>query len=286
MLLAEGPDRVASHDMRRSMARHRGTTRQVQNGPELTDIVTRPDRASISTTTVGQLPVHLEQARLHVVDQLSPLTLAEEELPAVRWTSSGSLSASEKFGASSITRSASWLTRSSCVETTTMRPGAGQFPHEAKNALDLDVIEVGGGLVGQQQRRIVDEGTGDRHALLLPSGQLGGAMMGSLVKPDAGQQFVGPRLGRPPGCARQPHRNDDIATGTEAGDQVEGLEYHAHRVAAVLGQRRAAQLVDDDGAELAPSRWSASATRRDTRAGSSCRSPTARAEPPARRPGP
>ena len=33
-------------------------------------------------------------------------------------------------------------------------------------------VEVAGGLVGQEQVRLVDEGARDRHPLLLPAGQL------------------------------------------------------------------------------------------------------------------
>ena len=38
-------------------------------------------------------------------------------------------------------------------------------------------VEVAGGLVGQQQRRVVDEGAGDRHALLLAARQLVGVVV-------------------------------------------------------------------------------------------------------------
>ncbi len=77
-----------------------------------------------------------------------------------------------------------------------MRPGLASSRRSRRIPFDLNVIEVGGGLVRQEQRWIVDERAGDRHPLLLSAGQLGGAMVGALLQPDAGEEFVGPLLGR------------------------------------------------------------------------------------------
>src|SRR5690606_10637398 len=52
-------------------------------------------------------------------------------------------------------------------------------------------IEVAGGLVGQQQGRAGDQGTGDRHALLLAAGKLVRMAVGELLQADVGQQAAG-----------------------------------------------------------------------------------------------
>ena len=44
---------------------------------------------------------------------------------------------------------------------------AGQLTQEAKDAFDLDVVEVGRWFIGQDQLRFVHQCTGDRHPLLL-----------------------------------------------------------------------------------------------------------------------
>ena len=44
----------------------------------------------------------------------------------------------------------------------------GEFADQSQHLLDLDEVEVRGGLVGQEQRRIQGERPGDRDALLLP----------------------------------------------------------------------------------------------------------------------
>ena len=51
-------------------------------------------------------------------------------------------------------------------------------------------IEVAGGLVGQQQRRAVDQRPGDGHPLLLAAGHLRGLVVGAVGQPDAIQQHV------------------------------------------------------------------------------------------------
>ena len=107
---------------------------------------------------------------------------------------------------------------------------------EPQDPVDLDVVEVGGGLVGQHERRVLDEGPGDGHPLLLSSRHLIGTMVTPLVQTDLLQQDIGtvPRLARP--HAGQPEGDHHVRTGVEARDQVEGLEHDADGVAPIVGE--------------------------------------------------
>ena len=56
-----------------------------------------------------------------------------------------------------------------------------------EHAHDLDAgarIQVAGGLVGEEERRLVDEGAGDGDALLLAAGELVGQVVGAVGKAD------------------------------------------------------------------------------------------------------
>src|ERR1039458_9172622 len=72
---------------------------------------------------------------------------------------------------------------------------AVQLLDQRKDRLGGFSVEIAGGLVGQQQLGISDEGAGEADALLLAAAQLAGAMVGTsgeadLVEPSAGL-FVG-----------------------------------------------------------------------------------------------
>ena len=54
-------------------------------------------------------------------------------------------------------------------------------------------IQVAGRLVGQQDRRMIDERAGDGHALLLPAGKLRRLVVEPLAQADAFQEQIGAR---------------------------------------------------------------------------------------------
>ena len=119
---------------------------------------------------------------------------------------------------------------------------AGQVAQEAEDPFHLNVVQVGRGLVGQYQRRVVHQRPGDGHPLLLPTRQLSRAVVRPLREADGVEELGGPGPGLPPRHAGQPHRHHHVAAGRQAGDQVEGLEHDTHGVAAVGGQRGATQV--------------------------------------------
>ena len=52
-------------------------------------------------------------------------------------------------------------------------------------------VQVAGGLVGQQQGRVVDQGPGDGHPLLLAAGELGRLVVQAVPQPHPVEQRLG-----------------------------------------------------------------------------------------------
>ena len=93
-------------------------------------------------------------------------------------------------------------------------------------------VELAGRLVGQDQERVLHQGPGDGHALLLAAGELVGAVVEAVAQADLREQLGGPLLllrRHAPGQERHQH----VLEGREVADQVERLEDEADLVAAV-----------------------------------------------------
>src|SRR4051794_41765791 len=67
---------------------------------------------------------------------------------------------------------------------------------QGKDVLAGVRVEVAGRLVGEQHRRLRDQGAGDRDALLLPARELRGAVLAAAVDPDRLEQLLKPLGGR------------------------------------------------------------------------------------------
>src|SRR5579862_7345537 len=93
-------------------------------------------------------------------------------------------------------------------------------------------VEGAGGLVGQDDQRLGDDGAGDGDALLLTARHLQGAVVGPVLEPDEaeGVERQPPSRGRthPP----VEEGGLDVAGGGEVGDQVELLEHEPDGVPA------------------------------------------------------
>ena len=108
--------------------------------------------------------------------------------------------------------------------------GVARLVEPLEDAHDLDAglrIEIAGGLVGEQNRRIVHEGAGDGHALALPAGELVRAVIDArpelhLVERRARAHVA--ILGR---NARVHERQLDVAQRRRARQQVERLKDEA-----------------------------------------------------------
>ena len=81
-------------------------------------------------------------------------------------------------------------------------------------------VELAGGLVGEQDLRVVGQGHGQPDPLLLPAGQLGGPAVSALREPEQAQQVTHPAPDLLPRTTRQAHRDGYVLGGREIGQQV------------------------------------------------------------------
>ena len=63
--------------------------------------------------------------------------------------------------------------------------GVVQFHKHIEDVLAVLAVKVAGGLVGQDERRLSDEGAGKGHALLLAARKLHGIVVDAIRQPDA-----------------------------------------------------------------------------------------------------
>ena len=105
-------------------------------------------------------------------------------------------------------------------------------------------IEVAGRLVGQQQRRPVEQRAAERDALAFAPRQ--GAYVARLVagQPDPRQQIGRAQAGIDKGDAGGARRHQHVLDHGEFGQQVEGLEDEAERARARQRARVATQIVE------------------------------------------
>jgi hypothetical protein len=110
-------------------------------------------------------------------------------------------------------------------------------------------VEGTGRLVGQQNRRPVDQGAGQGDALLLAAGQLAGAVVQPAAQADRLEHSPGggAALGGRPAGEHEGER--DVLQGGLRRDEVERLEDHADDAEAEAGQldgRQAGEVVAGD----------------------------------------
>ena len=125
-----------------------------------------------------------------------------------------------------------WASSGLCVTTISVWPGRVEVEQQRADLVAGGGVDRAGRLVGEQQRRLVDQRPGDRHPLPLAAGQPGRVGVAPVRDPQRAEQFVGalPRVARlDPGelCGQQ-HVVDD----RHVVEQVEELEDHADLPAA------------------------------------------------------
>jgi hypothetical protein len=91
----------------------------------------------------------------------------------------------------------------------------------------LGVVEIAGGLVGQQQIGARHHGARNRHPLLLAAGQFGGAGLRLVGQPDPAQHFRHIRPDLPLGPSADAQRQGDVVERRQMRQQAEILEHHA-----------------------------------------------------------
>ena len=116
-------------------------------------------------------------------------------------------------------------------------------------------VEIAGGFVGDDQRRIGSQRPGDRHALLLAARQLSREMRQAFAEPHGLELGSGALEGV--AAAGEFQRHGDIFERRHVGDEVEGLEDDADGSAAhggeiVLGEIVQGLACDEDLAAVEP----------------------------------
>ncbi len=109
-------------------------------------------------------------------------------------------------------------------------------------------IQVAGGFVGNDQVRVVDQGAGNGHALLLPAGDMRGDFIGMAGNFDQFQQFEGSFFAdqRLVG-AQKIGRQHDVFHQIERGHQLKGLVNDPDVFATPQGQPVFVERMDRDG---------------------------------------
>ena len=108
--------------------------------------------------------------------------------------------------------------------------------HLPEQLHDLDgglAVQRAGGLVRQENVRVVDEGAGDGHPLHLAAGHLAGLFIQLVAQAHPLQRLLRPAAALRLGYPRQGQRQLHVGQHRLVGDEVIALEHKAHRVVAV-----------------------------------------------------
>ena len=102
-----------------------------------------------------------------------------------------------------------------------------------KDDFGIFCVEIAGGLIGEKNFGLVDDGTGDGDALLLAAGHFRGAVMeAALESEELGDYIEAVRI---EAVAMNILSDGDVASGGERGEKIEALENEADLAAAELG---------------------------------------------------
>ena len=105
-------------------------------------------------------------------------------------------------------------------------------------------VEVSGGLVGEDDGGVVDQGAGDGDALALAAGELVGLVHHAGAEVDGLEDFLGAGDALGGGGAVVDEGQLDVVQGGGAGEQVEGLEDEADFLVADAGELVVVELGD------------------------------------------
>ena len=130
-------------------------------------------------------------------------------------------------------RSACAATSASWVIRMTVWSSSRRRLNKARISSPVLRVQRTGGLVGQQDRRLVDQRAGDGHALLLATGEFAGPVRRALAQAHRRQRFAARgACVRAGGTLRVAQRHGHVVQRAHARQQVEALEHEADLVAA------------------------------------------------------
>src|SRR6478672_10406341 len=105
-------------------------------------------------------------------------------------------------------------------------------------------VKVAGRLVGEQDRRPVDQGARDGDPLALAAGELVGHVGHARAEPHLLERLLRPLLALGAGESGVDQRQLDVVQGVGAREQVEGLEDEADLLVADAGELGVVELLD------------------------------------------
>ena len=123
-----------------------------------------------------------------------------------------------------------------CVTITMVLPSRWSSREEVH---DLDrrlAVERAGGLVGEDQRRLVDERARDGHALLLTARELARQVPAAVGEPDALEDLARPGALLAPTASLDGQRQRDVLERRQVRHEVERLEDEPEVLAAEVGE--------------------------------------------------
>src|SRR5688500_11472924 len=121
--------------------------------------------------------------------------------------------------------------------------------HELEDFLGGSLVEIAGGFVGDQNRRIGNDGARDRDPLFLPAGKLAWIVVHSLRQTDHAQR----RFGMSPTLflrqRRQDERQFDVLQGRKHGNEIVKLKEKTNGARAPWRQPGLVQFGDIDAGD-------------------------------------
>ncbi len=107
------------------------------------------------------------------------------------------------------------------------------FAKKHENRFAGGAVKIAGGFIGEENFGTIDQRAGDGGALLLAAGKLAGAMTAALVEADAREGFADARGPVTAVDFGEAERELDVFLERHAREEIERLEDHAYRLAAV-----------------------------------------------------
>ena len=115
-----------------------------------------------------------------------------------------------------------------------------QLAEQVEDDLLVLLVQVAGGLIGENQLRVVDQRTRDAHALLLAAGQLARQMVSAVLQTDLLQRLKGLLLVDDRMVVLRDHH---VLDGRQVRHQIELLEHQADQVLAHVGELAGVQIL-------------------------------------------
>jgi hypothetical protein len=97
-------------------------------------------------------------------------------------------------------------------------------------------VEIASGFVGEKDRGLVDQGTGEGGALKLASGKLMRPVMGAVAEADRGEELAGAASSRGVYTSGEEEGEENVFFDRKGGEEVEELENETNSEASEGGQ--------------------------------------------------